>query len=266
MTRDGVAEQRESMEQHYADRADPAWAFHYTTQPLTRFLRDRRLHVALDVLRGHGRFAPDRQKVLVACGGVGGEGTFLANQGFTDVTVSDLSENALDSCRRLDPRLKTARLNAEAMDVADDSFDLVFVQDGLHHLPRPALGLTEMLRVAREAVVVIEPHVGLVGKVLGTEWERHGDAVNYVYRWSKETFTQTVRSYLLTADNPIVVRRFWDHNLAVGKAVKWLPERRRSSAARAIYAMLRPVSGAGNMFVGVAFKSPGPPPPRLASH
>jgi hypothetical protein len=43
--------------------------------------------------------------------GVGGEGTFLANNyGFHDVTVADMSENALENCKPFDPRLKTRLL------------------------------------------------------------------------------------------------------------------------------------------------------------
>ena len=64
-------------------------------------------------------------------------------------------------CRSFDERLKTRVLNAEEMsEVEDGSYDLVLVQDGLHHLPRPTLGFTEMLRVARIAAIVIEPHSG----------------------------------------------------------------------------------------------------------
>ena len=38
-----------------------------------------------------GKLDPATQSVLLVCAGVGGEGVFLINQGFVDVTVSDLS-------------------------------------------------------------------------------------------------------------------------------------------------------------------------------
>jgi hypothetical protein len=60
----------------------------------------------------------------------------------------------------------------------------------LHHLPRPVTGFTEMLRVAKKAVIVIEPYDSLIGNLLGTEWEEQGTAINYVYRWDKNSFTQ----------------------------------------------------------------------------
>lgn len=111
-----------------------------------------------------------------------------------------------------------------------------------------------MLRTARRAVVAIEPHYGLCGRLLGAEWERHDDVENFVFRWSRETFEQLTRSYLLSKDATIEVHRTWDHSRAVGKAVSHLPPRLQLPAARTVYAALRPPSRVGNMFVGVVIK------------
>lgn len=250
----GTTDQLTAHREKYGQADLSRWEFHHTDDPLTRYLRDRRLHVAMDLLRRRDAFRPE-DPALVVCGGVGGEGTFLAHHGFTDVTVSDFSTEALSTCRRLDPRLKTLELDAEDMDnVPDASYELVLVQDGLHHLPRPALGLTEMLRVSRRAVIVIEPHLGLAGRYLGREWEVEGDAVNYVYRWNHSMVEQVTRSYLLQDDAEVHVRRFWDHNLAVGRAVSRLPASKRLQAAKSLYATLRPASAAGNMMVALVLK------------
>jgi ubiquinone/menaquinone biosynthesis C-methylase UbiE len=236
------------------------WSFHVTSDPLTRFLRDRRLRIALHMLRGRGLLDPAGQSVLIVCGGVGGEGVFLSRCGFTDVTVSDLSEEALEVCRSLDPKIRTMPLNAENMaEIPDSSYDLVLVQDGLHHLPRPVLGFTEMLRVARKAVVVIEPHEGLVGRLIGTEWERQGEFVNYVFRWNRSLVNQATRSYLLCPQAVVLLRRLWDHNLAVGKVADRFPKRWRLTAAKAVYQALRPVNRLGNMMVAVVVKADGDP-------
>ncbi|MFC4471060.1 class I SAM-dependent methyltransferase [Streptomyces xiangluensis] len=236
------------------------WSFHVTSDPLTRFLRDRRMYMALQMLRVRGLLDPAGQSVLIVCGGVGGEGIFLSRQGFTDVTVSDLSEEALTVCRTLEPKLRTMPLNAENMaEIPDSSYDVVLVQDGLHHLPRPVLGFTEMLRVARRAVVVIEPHDGLVGRLIGTEWERQGDVVNYVFRWNRSLLNQATRSYLLCKQAVVLPRRVWDHNLVVGKMARRFPERWRPTVAKTIYQALRPVNRLGNMMVAVVVKSDGNP-------
>ena len=253
-------------EDKYGQAAQGRWDFHHTTDPLTRYLRDRRLHVAMDLLREHDAFLPTAP-TLVVCGGVGGEGTFLANHGFSDVTVSDFSREALNTCRTLDSRLKTMELDAEDMSVVqDDSYDLVLVQDGLHHLPRPAVGLTEMLRVSRRGVVVIEPHLGLAGRYLGREWEIEGDAINYVFRWNRSMVEQMTRSYLLQDDAEVHVRRFWDHNLAVGRAVSHLSPGRRLLAAKSLYATLRPAGAAGNMMVALILKGEPEKRSRLLGH
>ncbi|MEU0219476.1 class I SAM-dependent methyltransferase [Streptomyces sp. NPDC006265] len=234
------------------------WSFHVTSDPLTRFLRDRRLRTALRMLRVRGLLDPARQSVLIVCGGVGGEGVFLSRYGFKDITVSDLSEEALAVCRGLEPRLRTMSLNAENMaEIPDSSYDLVLVQDGLHHLPRPVLGFTEMLRVTRRAVIVIEPHDGLVGRLIGTEWERHGDVVNYVFRWNRSILNQATRSYLLCKQAIVLPYRMWDHNVVVGKLARCFPERWRLTAAKTVYRVLRPVNRVGNMMVAVVVKPEG---------
>ena len=69
----------------YRDCSEARWEYQDTSDPLIRYLRDRRLKTVLDLLRKHGSFDPSQQSVLVVCGGVGGEGTYLANQGFSYV-------------------------------------------------------------------------------------------------------------------------------------------------------------------------------------
>ncbi len=111
-------------------------------------------------------------------------------------------------------------MNAENLDIPDKSYDLVLVQNGLHHLPRPVLGLTEMIRVAKKAVMMIEPHAGIVANLLGMEWEDHGGAVNYVFRWNKLMFEQVVKSYILQLPCYIKPIRLWNHNLVMDKVGK----------------------------------------------
>ncbi|MFC3573658.1 class I SAM-dependent methyltransferase [Streptomyces yaanensis] len=245
-----IEAQRLAMDANVLDRGD--WGFHATHDPLTRFLRDRRLLFGLSKLRQRGVLDPANQSALVVCAGVGGEGILLRRYGFQDVTISDLSGEALNMSRQLDPTLKTAQANAENMvEIPDASYDLVVVQDGLHHLPRPVLGFTEMLRVARRAVIVIEPAESLVGTLIGTEWEEHGEAVNYVFRWSGSTLKQATLSYLLRSGATVLPYRLWDHNVAVSKMAKRFPKHWRLPVAKGIYRVLTPVNGLGNMMVGV---------------
>lgn len=255
---DLTQEQRNAFESIFSAGSEK-WHFHDTKDPLIRYLRDRRLNIAVDAIREITRGPIESLSVLLICGGVGGEATFFANKGFSDVTNSDFSENALAVCRQRDSRLKACILNAECMDLPDLSYDIVVVQDGLHHLPRPSLGLNEMVRVARKAVVVLEPHTGWVAKMIGTEWERHGDTVNFVYRWNLESFRQIILSQLLEAPKTIRVIRLWDHNSVIRKVVSKLGGGALSLfAAKAIYGILTPLNFFGNNFIGILVKQSSP--------
>lgn len=265
-----IAEQRHRHEATYSDGSRERWEFHYTQDPLVRYLRDRRLRIGLGhILTILGQDLRDilEWRALVVCGGVGGEGTFLANLGFRDVTVSDFSEKSLDLCRTFDDRLKTLALNAEDLALEADTYDLVVVQDGIHHLSRPALGFTEMLRVSRRAVLIIEPHVGQVARVFGQTWERSHGATNYVFRWNQNLLEQTTRSYLLSETTYVKALRVWDHNLKVGRVARRGPEGLRVAFAKSIYRTLGSLlPGAGNNMVGVVIKDDRPTPERLVSH
>lgn len=249
--------QRDHFEHQYGARDASYWSFHDTKDPLIRYLRDRRLQIAVDHILRRVRGAASELDVLVVCGGVGGEGTFLANAGFRSVTVSDFSQSALDFCRARDPRLATKLLDAEKLAVPAESYDLVVVQDGLHHLPRPTLGFTEMLRVARVAAVVIEPHTGVVARLLGTKWETEGDAVNWVFRWNADTLTQLTNSYCPTVRSSIVPIRIWDHNVVMANVARAFGGRALGLAVvKLLYGALNAsLWWAGNMMIGIVFKS-----------
>ena len=246
--------QQKAFEDIYKVENIKRFEFHTTEDQFCRYLRDRRLNKALHYLHAHFSDECYNWKVLTVCGGVGGEGIFFLRAGFSDVTVSDFSSNSLEIAKRLDSKLETIQLNSEAIDLPDNAYDLVVVQDGLHHLPRPSLGLTEMLRVARKGVVVIEPYNSVVGNFIGTEWEEHDGAINFVYRWDRKMMEQTVKSYLLKNYQKIRVFRIWDHNVVIGKIAGKFPGKVKLHMAKIIYACLRPFNFTGNMMVGIVLK------------
>ena len=233
------------------------WRIHDTKDPLIRYLRDRRLERAIALLRQELGKHLTNCSILILCGGVGGEATYFCNLGFTQVTNSDFARNALDICSQRDPRIKTLQLNAESIDLPDESYDIIVVQDGLHHLPRPVAGLNEMIRVARRAVVVLEPHEGLIARLLGKQWERHHESVNYVFRWNRWLFRSVIYSQLLETEKHIYGLRIWDHNSVVRRVVGFFGNGRLSLAgAKFIYMLLAPLNFLGNNFIGVLIKKP----------
>jgi len=82
----------------------------------------------------------------------------IRSKGFSTVTASDISEALLRAAKERGLIAAYAVENAEHLSFADDSYDFVFCKESLHHFPRPFAALYEMLRVAREAVFIIEPN------------------------------------------------------------------------------------------------------------
>jgi ubiquinone/menaquinone biosynthesis C-methylase UbiE/uncharacterized protein YbaR (Trm112 family) len=103
--------------------------------------------------------------VLTVCGGSGVDAEFLAHAG-ARVIVSDISLGVIlqarERARRFGLELTLVVADAEALPFRDQSIDVVYVHDGLHHLEHPALGLAEMARVARRGVSVSEPAAAAV--------------------------------------------------------------------------------------------------------
>lgn len=123
---------------------------------LYRFLIEEKLRRSVCALRP---LLPGAT-ALVVCGGSGMEGEFLARLG-ARVICSDLSlgaaRRAAERARRRGVPFAVLVADVERLPFADRGVDLVYVHDGLHHLPDPARGLHEMARVAGQAVSVNEP-------------------------------------------------------------------------------------------------------------
>jgi ubiquinone/menaquinone biosynthesis C-methylase UbiE len=110
--------------------------------------------------------------------------------------VSDISPQAVSTTLRTFPGVDGRAEDLERLSFPDDSFDWSFISAAIHHLPRPALGVYELLRVSREGLIFIEPHDSwlvrsFVSMGLAQEYEEVG---NYVYRWSEHDVKKLCRS------------------------------------------------------------------------
>ncbi|MEP7081432.1 MAG: class I SAM-dependent methyltransferase [Chloroflexota bacterium] len=140
----------------------------------------------------------DGWTALTVCGGSGMDAEFLAAAG-ASVISSDIS---LGSAARVRERARRHGLavepivaDVEHLPFADNSVDLVYVHDGLHHLEDPWAGIAEMARVARRAVCISEPARAAATSVavrLGLALEREG-AGNRVERLQPEQVSATLR-------------------------------------------------------------------------
>jgi ubiquinone/menaquinone biosynthesis C-methylase UbiE len=126
--------------------------------------------------------------VLSICGGSGLDAEFLSEAGAT-VLCTDISAGAVKRAAARSSRFaidfEVAVADAEALPFKDDSFEFVYVHDGLHHLERPLLGVAEMARVARRGVCITEPAQAAITRLsvragISTNEEEAGNAVKRI--------------------------------------------------------------------------------------
>jgi SAM-dependent methyltransferase len=100
------------------------------------------------------------RSVLEVCAGSGMMAEKFVRAGAA-VTATDFSPAAMararERARRHRFRLQLMAADAERLPCRDRSFDIVAVHDGLHHLEHPERAIAEMARVAREAVLIMDP-------------------------------------------------------------------------------------------------------------
>jgi SAM-dependent methyltransferase len=137
------------------------------------------------------------------------EARALRKHAFREIVLSGITEPSeeLTSYLAGDDRCRYIQENSECMSLPSRSFDLVICKEGIHHLARPVLGVYEMLRVTRGAILVIEPAETQIGRLLerlglASIYERnqtgnirHRD--NYVFRWTVKQFDSLLKSYFL---------------------------------------------------------------------
>ena len=129
----------------------------------------------------------------------------------TNVTISNLDYHA--GHKDYAP-YEWRKLDAEKVDVGDESYDWVVIHAGLHHLAVPALGVCEMFRVARRGILCFEARDSALMKLavrvgLTGDYElapaflsgglvggyRNGPIPNYIYRWTEREFEKVINSF-----------------------------------------------------------------------
>jgi len=95
--------------------------------------------------------------ITIGDGRYGSDAYFLKKNG-VDVTATSLSDHTLAVANDRGYIDKFQSENAERISAEDNSFDFVFLKEAYHHFPRPPIAFYEMLRVAKKAVVMIEPN------------------------------------------------------------------------------------------------------------
>ncbi len=152
---------------------------------LYNFLIDYKFNNALESLP----FPIKGLKVLDVCCGSGMISEYYAKKG-ADVTGIDMSPESIERAKirkqRFGFEADFSVADATHLPFEDQSFDIVSVHDGLHHIKDPKRAVLEMGRVARRGIVIIEPAKASLTNLsirLGFSLKYEGE--DFVYRFTR---------------------------------------------------------------------------------
>lgn len=100
---------------------------------------------------------PNSKWLTVGDGRYGTDAHYL-NQSGIDALPTDINDECLKLAKEEGFIPGYAVENAEKLSFDDNHFDFVLCKESYHHFPRPMLALYEMLRVAKNGIVLIEPN------------------------------------------------------------------------------------------------------------
>src|SRR5688572_4801332 len=86
------------------------------------------------------------KRVLIASCGTGIDVYYLKKFFNSRFFVTDISENAVALAKASFPGIEGQVEDGEKFSFSDNSFDYAIIAASLHHLPRPILGLYELMR------------------------------------------------------------------------------------------------------------------------
>lgn len=155
----------------------------------------------------------------------------LVRAGFKNITLSNLS-TAMPNKLEQETNITNLVIDAEDMYLADQSYDVVFAYDVLHHCRSPHCSLCEMMRVAKKYVIFMEPNDSFLMSILvkfGFSFPYELSAVvnnnyikggvrdscvpNYIYRWDRSEVLKTASAYLTEYQINLCAYSYWDFTL-----------------------------------------------------
>lgn len=110
----------------------------------------------LELTRPIWQALPESRWMTVGDGRYGSDAGYLHAQG-VNVIATSLTDERLRYAHEQGYIPAFQAENAEHISLPDEAVDFVLCKEAYHHFPRPPIALYEMLRVARVAVVLIEP-------------------------------------------------------------------------------------------------------------
>ncbi len=116
----------------------------------------------------------------------------------TKVTGIDLSEKAIERAKirreRHEFEAEFRVADATNLPFPDNTFDVVSVHDGLHHLNEPWKAVREMVRVAKKGIVIIEPAKALITRIsVALGFSHDYEEEDFVYRFKENEIQQRLK-------------------------------------------------------------------------
>ena len=146
---------------------------------------------------------PHSRWLTVGDGRYGCEAHYLIEHG-VNVLATDINIDLLKDANGAKYINSFKRENAEKLSFDDNTFDFVLCKESYHHFPRPIIALYEMLRVAKKAIVLIEPNDV---KKRGFSWSRF---------WSVDTLNTQVNRFEVSGNYVYSVSRREIEKVAFG--------------------------------------------------
>ncbi len=171
-------------------------------------------------------------RVLVV-GGMQEDAAMLRQCGFSRITLSNIS--GVPDVSDEPDGLPVIAVDAEEVQLPDNSYDVVFVHEVIHHCRSPHLALCEMLRVARRQVLMMEPNESAfmslltrlgfsfpyeIAAVVNNNYLRGGvrntQIPNFIFRWNARGVHQLASAFLPEYKLRMYADPYWDFNANEG--------------------------------------------------
>jgi ubiquinone/menaquinone biosynthesis C-methylase UbiE len=126
----------------------------HPSHPVIEAVVKPKINIINKLIRNSGNNVDRERKLLLDIGSGNGYFSYYLNNYFK-VTCLDFSRNMLFACP-LDKKIQASAIN---LPLKDNSYDVVFCANLLHHTNNPSYVLNEMLRATSHYIVIIEPNV-----------------------------------------------------------------------------------------------------------
>lgn len=156
------------------------------------------------------KYLPRKSKILVVSPS-SQEVNFFFEKNYQDVTFGVYSKNDLKSLSLNSKFGNFIKIDARYIRFKDKYFDYTFANAILHHIDLPHLAVSELYRVSKRGVLIIEGNDSLVMRIstyfnFSEEYEKSatineqggllGTSIpNYVYRWKEREIIKLLNSY-----------------------------------------------------------------------